>query len=72
MEKVLGQLVGSGVLIYLNEVLLYANDPKELIELLREVLKRLIDSGQVVPRIRRGNTLSGTRGSAQWFAPGIG
>ena len=45
MEKVLGQLVGSGVLIYLDDVLLYADDPENLIELLRRVLKRLIDAG---------------------------
>ena len=45
LEKVLGQLVGSGVLIYLEDVLLYADDPVKLIELLRKVLKRLIDAG---------------------------
>ena len=44
MEKVLGQLVGSGVLIYPDDVLLYADDPEDLIELLRRVLKRLIDA----------------------------
>ena len=38
MEKVLGQLVGSGVLIYLDDVLLYADDPEDLIELLSKVL----------------------------------
>lgn len=42
--KVLGQLVGSEVLIYLDDVLLYADDQEELIELLRIVLKRLIDA----------------------------
>ena len=42
MEKVLGQLVGFGVLIYLNDVLLYAEDPAELVELLRKVLKLVI------------------------------
>ena len=31
MEKVLGQLEGSGVLIYLDDVLLYTADPEELI-----------------------------------------
>ena len=45
IEKVLGQLVGSGVLIYLDDVLLYADDPKDLIELLHKVLKRLFDAG---------------------------
>ena len=45
IKKVLGKLVGSGVLIYLDDVLLYADDPEDLIELLRRVLKRLIDAG---------------------------
>ena len=45
MEKILGQLVDSGVLIYLDDVLLYADGPEEKIELLRKVLKRLIDAG---------------------------
>ena len=44
MEKLLGQLVGSGVLIYLDDVLLCADEPEDLIELLRRVLKRLIDA----------------------------
>ena len=44
MEKVLGQLVGDGVLIYLDDVLLYADDPEDLIELQRKILKRLIDA----------------------------
>ena len=37
--------MGSGVLIYLDDVLLCADDPEKLIELLRKVLKRLIDAG---------------------------
>ena len=43
-EKVLGQLVNFEVLIYLDDVLLYAEDP-ELIELLRKVLKLLFNAG---------------------------
>ena len=45
MEKILGPLVGFGVLIYLDDVLLYAEDPEGLIELLRKVLKLLIAAG---------------------------
>ena len=67
MEKVLGHLVGSGFLIYLNDVLLYANDPEDLIELLRRVLKRLIDAGlkcksKKCHLFAKKITLSGTRG----------
>ena len=45
MEKVLGQLVRFGVLINLDDVLLYAEDPEELVELLRNLLKFLIAAG---------------------------
>ena len=45
MEKLLCQLVGYGVLIYFDDVLLYADDSEDLIELLRRVLKRLINAG---------------------------
>ena len=41
MEKVLGPLVGQGVLVYLDDVLLYTESPEELVELLRKVLKLL-------------------------------
>ena len=45
MEKILAQLVGFGVLIYLDDVLSYAANPEELIEVLRKVLKLLIAAG---------------------------
>ena len=45
MEKVLGPLVGHGVLVYLDDVLLYAEEPNELVELLRKVLKLLEAAG---------------------------
>ena len=45
MKQVLGQLVGFGVLIYLGDVPLYAEDLQKLIELLLEVLKLPIVAG---------------------------
>ena len=45
MEKILGPLVGNGVLVYLDDVLLYAEDAKHLLELLRKVLKLLSAAG---------------------------
>ena len=39
MIKVLGILVGSGVLIYVDDVLLYADDTEDLLQLLRKVQK---------------------------------
>ena len=45
MEKVLGPLINHGVLVYLDDVLLYAEDANELIDLLRKVLKLLNAAG---------------------------
>ena len=45
MEKILGSLVGHGVLVYLDDVLLYAEDAKQLLALLRKVLKLLSAAG---------------------------
>ena len=45
MDNILKQLVGFGVLIYLDDVLLYAEDPEGLIKLLHKVLKLLIAAG---------------------------
>jgi hypothetical protein len=41
MEKVLGSLVGAGVLVYLDDVLIYAETSKQLLDLLSKVLKLL-------------------------------
>ena len=43
MKKVLSRLVGFGIPIYLDDGLLYVEDPEELIEILRKVLKLLIN-----------------------------
>ena len=45
MKEILRQLVGLSILIYLDKVLLYDEDPERLIELLRKVLKLLIAAG---------------------------
>ena len=45
MEKILGPLVGNGVLVYLDDVLLYAEDATRLLELLRKVLKLFSAAG---------------------------
>jgi hypothetical protein len=45
MEKILGSVVGNGALVYLDDVLLYAETPKQLLELLRRVLKLLSAAG---------------------------
>ena len=45
MEKVLGPLVFHGCLIYLDDVLIYAESEEELINLLCNVLRRLAKAG---------------------------
>ena len=42
MQKVLGPLIGLGVLVYIDDVLIYAKTPKQLIEILSAVLKLLV------------------------------
>ncbi len=42
MEKVLGPLIGLGVLVYIDDVLIYAETPEQLIEILSAVLKLLV------------------------------
>ena len=39
MEKVLGLLIGLGVLVYIDDVLIYAEKPEQLFEILSAVLK---------------------------------
>ena len=45
MEKVLGHHIGVGVLVYLDDVLIYAETPEQLIEKLAEVLQLLARAG---------------------------
>ena len=45
MEKVLGPLIGIGVLVYIDDVLIYAETPEQLIEILSAVLKLLVIAG---------------------------
>ncbi len=45
MEKVLGPLIGLGVLVYIDDVLIYAETPEQLIEILSAVLKLLVKAG---------------------------
>ena len=45
MEKVLGHHIGVGVLVYLDDVLIYAETPEQLIEKLDEVLRLLARAG---------------------------
>ena len=45
MEKILGTLINCGVLVYLDDVLIYAETPEELIEKLSQVLKLLAKAG---------------------------
>ena len=42
MKQILGHLLKIGVLIYLDYVLLYSEDPERLIKLMRNVLKLLL------------------------------
>ena len=45
MEKVLGPLIGLGVLVYIDDILSYAETPEQLIEILSAVLKLLVKAG---------------------------
>ena len=45
MEKILGTLVSNGVLVYLDDILIYAETPEQLLDILNEVLKRLAAAG---------------------------
>ena len=45
MERVLGPLIGKGVLVYLDDVIIYAETPEQLIEILEQVLKLLRKAG---------------------------
>ena len=45
IEKVLGPLIGLGVLVYIDDVLIYAETPEHLIEILSAVLKLLMITG---------------------------
>ena len=45
MERVVGLLIGVGVLLYLNDVLIYPDTPEQLIETLGTVLKLLAKAG---------------------------
>ena len=45
MERMLGSLIGLGVLVYIDDVLIYAETPEQLIETLSTVLKLLTNAG---------------------------
>ncbi len=45
IEKVPGPMIGLGVLIYIDNVLIYAETPEQLIEILSDVLKLLVNAG---------------------------
>ena len=45
MEKVLGPLIGLGLLVYIDDDLIYAETPEQLIEILSAVLKLLVKAG---------------------------
>ncbi len=45
MERVLGSLIGLGVHVYIDDVLIYAEKPEQLIEILSIVLKLLTNAG---------------------------
>ncbi len=42
MEKVLGPLIGLGVLVYIDDVLINAETPEQLIEIFSAVFKLLV------------------------------
>ena len=45
MDEVLGDLIDNGVLVYLDDILIYAKDDEELHNLTKEVFKRLEKAG---------------------------
>ena len=45
IQKVLGPLIGLGILVYIDDVLIYAETPEQLIEILCAVLKLLLKAG---------------------------
>ena len=45
MEKVQGPLICLGVLVYIDDVLIYAKTPEQLIEILSAVLKLIVKAG---------------------------
>ena len=45
IERVLGSLIGLGVLVYIDDVLIYAETPEQLIEILSTVQKLLANAG---------------------------
>ena len=45
MERVLGTMIHRGVLVYIDDVLIYAETPEQLIEILWLVLRLLIQAG---------------------------
>src|SRR5690242_5776141 len=45
MDEVLGDLIDNGVLVYLDDILIYAKDDAELYKLAKDVFKRLEKAG---------------------------
>jgi transposase InsO family protein len=45
MERIFGTLIGRGILVYLDDVLIYAETPEQLLEILDKVLKLLARAG---------------------------
>ena len=45
MDHVLGDMIDNGVLVYLDDILIYAKDDEELQKLTEEVFKRLVNAG---------------------------
>eukprot|EP00921_Rhytidocystis_pertsovi_P015517 GHVQ01024667.1.p1 GENE.GHVQ01024667.1~~GHVQ01024667.1.p1 ORF type:complete len:617 (-),score=19.13 GHVQ01024667.1:117-1967(-) len=45
MDCLLGTLYGRGVLCYVDDIIIYTNDYSEFLQLLEEVLRRLLDGG---------------------------
>ena len=47
MERVLGSKIGTKVLVYLNDVLVYSGTPVELLKSLKQVLQLLAGAGLI-------------------------